>query len=206
MVEEGKLDIHRIQSLTDATFAVAMTILILEIKIPPGLTKNELLQYFMDYSLFDLLIYAIGFISLGVFWISSHFHHNIISKTDKNSSWLNLIFLLVICMIPFSVSLIKNYRNDHFSIIFHCIILIAASIMNLSMLYYAWKKKHTKEFYSVLHFRNARRRILMPVVIYIVIIIVSFFSINLSLYLFLTPFIIHMLPEKNRIKSSVSNL
>lgn len=195
MSEENKLDIHRIQSLTDSTFAVAMTLLILEIKIPSGLDKLSLLNYFTSHTLSDLLIYVIGFISLGIFWIASHFHHNIISKTDKISSWLNIAFLMVVCIIPFSISLLKNYTNDQFSIIFHCVILITAGILNLLMLHYAWYKKHTKEFYSIMHFKFARIKILIPIFIYILIIIVSIFSLRLSILLFFAPLLMQLLPE-----------
>ena len=94
MNTENELNIKRIQSLTDATFAVAMTILILEVKVPPGLSQDVLVNHFKDHTWRSLFIFMIGFVTLGVFWVGSHFHHHHLVRTDRISSWLNLLFLM----------------------------------------------------------------------------------------------------------------
>jgi len=63
----------------------------------------ELQKYFLDYILPELLIYVIKFFTLGIFWIGSHFHHNVFPKTDFICSCLNVLFLMMICRIPFEV-------------------------------------------------------------------------------------------------------
>jgi hypothetical protein len=60
-----ELDTSRIQTLTDAIFAVAMTIIILEIKLPPDLSSHKLVRYFFHNTLPELLIYFISFVILG---------------------------------------------------------------------------------------------------------------------------------------------
>jgi uncharacterized membrane protein len=87
---EYKLDLKRIQNLTDATFAVAMTLLILNFETPPGLSSGEFMHFFYHDLAADIVIYVIGFITLGIFWIGSHYHHHIIHCTDRISSWLNI--------------------------------------------------------------------------------------------------------------------
>lgn len=186
----------RILGLTDATFAVAMTLLILEIKTPAGFSPKEFTVYFYQHLLSDIFIYIIGFITLGIFWIGSHYHHHILLKTDRISSWLNIAFLMTICAIPFCISQIKNYKEERLSLIFYCIILIIASIINLLMISYAWKKKHTLEHYTSAHFENARVRILVPIFIYAANILISFVSTNIALWVFLVPFVLHIFPEK----------
>src|SRR5579872_6591616 len=84
------LDINRIQTLTDSIFAVAMTVLILEIRIPLQFDSAHLTKYFFRNTMSELFIYFISFITLGIFWIGSHFHHNLITQTDRVSSWLNI--------------------------------------------------------------------------------------------------------------------
>ncbi len=191
-----ELDIKRIQSLTDAIFAVAMTILILEVRIPAGLSGADLLHYFSSHSLLDLFIYVIGFITLGVFWVGSHFHHHHLQKTDRVSSWINILFLMFICAIPFSISFIRSYRHEKISIIFFCCNLIIADCLNYAMLIYAWKKHYIQPDYTRDNLNLSIRRILIPIGIYGSAIAISFISTNLALLLFLAPPIMHMLPEK----------
>ena len=57
MESAPKLDVKRIQALTDAIFAVVMTLLILEIKIPNSLSEADLRKYFVDTAICDFLVY-----------------------------------------------------------------------------------------------------------------------------------------------------
>jgi uncharacterized membrane protein len=65
---EPKLDNKRVQSLTDGTFAIVMTVLILEINIPSGLTEDQLINYFYDKEIPALIVFFISFILLGIFY------------------------------------------------------------------------------------------------------------------------------------------
>jgi uncharacterized membrane protein len=189
------LDVKRIQSLTDATFAVAMTILILEIKIPAGMSHEAIKEYVVHTTLPELLIYFIGFVTLGIFWIGSHFHHHIITTTDRISSWLNIDFLLLICIVPLSVSLLKNYSHDKLSIVAYSANLILISLVNYVMLWYAWRKKYIKPHYTVAQYRQSRIRILIPIGIYLAIIPISFLSTGVAISLFFAPMFLHLIPE-----------
>jgi len=191
-----QLDITRIQTLTDSIFAVAMTILILEIRIPLLLDSGHLTKYFFRNTLSELFIYFISFLTLGVFWIGSHFHHNLITQTDRISSWLNIFFLMMICMIPLSAQFLNHYRHEKLSIHFYCNNLIVASLLHYCMLIYAWKKNYVKPQLTPEYYKNAKHRILIPVYIYFAIILVSFYSTNIAIYLFMIPLVLHILPER----------
>ena len=67
-MKSSLLDIRRINSLTDATFGVAMTILILSVEMPVGLTAENMKLMFKDHVLPSLLVYGLSFIILGSFW------------------------------------------------------------------------------------------------------------------------------------------
>ena len=193
---DSELDTKRIQGLTDAAFAVAMTILILDVKIPDGLSSSELSTHFLLYAVPDLLIYFIGFVTLGIFWIGSHFHHHHLLRTDRICSWINILFLMMICIIPFSISFIRNYRHETLSIIVYSVNLIAASGANYLMLWYAWKKRYVKPYFTPKDFKHAKHRILIPIYFYLGIILISFFATNIALFLFFGPVVLHILPEK----------
>ncbi len=196
MEAEERLDLKKIQNLTDATFAVAMTLLILEIRMPHGLSSEQFGIYFFNHLSSDIFIYIIGFITLGIFWIGSHYHHNILVKTDRISSWLNIFFLMTICLIPYCISLIRNYKEEKLNILFYSTVLIIASLFNLSMIIYAWKKKHTTKNYTLSHYKNAKLRMSIPIAIYAANMFICLLSVKLSLWIFLAPILLHILPEK----------
>ncbi len=195
MSRSNILDTKRIQSLTDATFAVAMTILILDVKIPRSLSNTSLTNYFLHKSLPELLIYVLSFVTLGIFWIGSQFHHHLIIYTDRVSSWLNIFFLMVICMIPFSAGFLSEHKHEKLSIVVYSANLIAASILNLFMLAYAWNKKYIKPHFTKRHYKNAMNRVMIPVYMYGVTIIMSYLFPKVALYFLIPPIILHILPE-----------
>jgi uncharacterized membrane protein len=195
MESAPKLDIKRIQALTDAIFAVAMTILILEIKIPNDLNQASLRSYFSSTTLPDFLVYFISYIVLGLFWVSSHFHHHLIIGTNRISSWLNILFLMMICVIPFSAKFLIHYREDRLAIIFYSCNLISANFCHMFMLMYAWKKNFIRPHLTVSRYKKALKRIILIILIYLSVIPVSFLSVEISIYLFLIPIIINFLPE-----------
>ncbi len=117
-------------------------------------------------------------------------------KTDRISSWLNIVFLMFICIIPFSIGFLYNYRHDKLSIIFLTINLVLSSVANYYMLWYAWKQAYIKPYFTLEHFRYAKRRILFSIYLYLAIIPVSFFATSVALYLFLIPVLLHIIPEK----------
>jgi uncharacterized membrane protein len=196
MNTENELNIKRIQSLTDATFAVAMTILILEVKVPPGLSQDVLVNHFKDHTWRSLFIFMIGFVTLGVFWVGSHFHHHHLVRTDRISSWLNLLFLMFICVIPFSIDFLRNYHQQQISIVFYSVNLLIASLINFIMIWYAWKREYVKPYYTIKNYKNARLRVLLPVICYIFIIFISCLNAEVAVLFFLLPILIHLVPEK----------
>lgn len=103
---------------------------------------------------------------------------------------------MTICLVPYCISLIRVYKQEKSNIIFYCIVLIIAQAINLLMLIYAWRKKHTHEQYTSAHFRNAKIRIILPILIYALNILVSYLSTRVALAIFLLPLLLHILPEK----------
>ena len=108
----GLLSVHRLEALTDGVFAIAMTILVLNIAVPPdpgGLTEAGLWQT-LTHLRHHLINYAVSFLLLGFFWMIHHQQMHFIKRTDRVHLPLNLIGLLFICLVPFSASLMSEYH------------------------------------------------------------------------------------------------
>src|SRR4051812_40441782 len=102
---------HRIEALVDGVFAVAMTILVLELHVPelgPKATDADLLSALGELAP-KILSYASGFVILGTLWIGHHFQFHYIRRSSRALLWINLSFLLVSASLPFAVALLGTY-------------------------------------------------------------------------------------------------
>jgi uncharacterized membrane protein len=122
---------NRVEALVDGIFSVAMTLLVLDIKLPEGLqfTSNEdMLRHFASVE-FSFGIYVASFCVLAMFWIAHHFQFKYVVRVDGTLLWLNLIFLLLVTLVPFSTNLIASHGTLQVSVI-----LYAANVLLLFLM------------------------------------------------------------------------
>src|SRR5215471_2403507 len=93
----------RLEGLGDGIFAVAMTILIIEVGVP--IVKGNNLSDFWNVlqgSGHDLLCYAISFAVLGIMWFGHRMMFEYIGKTNRSFIFLGVLFYMIVCLVPFS--------------------------------------------------------------------------------------------------------
>ena len=103
-------DLSRIAAFTDGVMAVAITLLVLNLEVP-RLTPGEDLGDALVDLLPSLGAYALAFALVGRFWV---IHHNLFEKLrgfDRTLMALNLLFLALIVLVPFSAELYDRYTS-----------------------------------------------------------------------------------------------
>lgn len=102
----------RVVSLSDGVFAIAMTILILNLNIPDSTPHDtqSLLDAFSGMTS-NLMNFALAFLLLGTFWISHYRKYHVIRRTDDTMIWLNILTLMFVALIPFSTSAYDDYTD-----------------------------------------------------------------------------------------------
>ncbi len=182
---------NRIEALSDALFAIVLTILVLEIKIPVDLDEN------LVHGLLDLLpkfvSYILSFIVIGIFWIGHHNTFNFIKKTDRVFLWINIFFFMFISLIPFSASLLGEYWGNGIAINFYGINLIIVGLLMFTLWNYAIKNKLTNSL-DKKFINSVNKRILIGPLFYFLGIALSFVNKDLGVLLFFIPVIIQILP------------
>jgi uncharacterized membrane protein len=104
-------DLGRIVAFTDGVMAVAITLLVLNVEVPDLRAGQTLGDALVDDTLPSLGAYAIAFALVGRFWV---IHHNLFEKLhsfDRTLMTLNLIFLALIALMPFSAQLYDVYTS-----------------------------------------------------------------------------------------------
>lgn len=133
--------IQRIEALSDGVFAIALTLLIFNIKVPVAETiksEMELMDALWRLSP-QFLSYFLSFMTLGIYWSahSTQFHH--ISKSDRHLNWINLFFLLLVSYIPFSTDFLGHYITFKFAIGVYWLNIFLLGIMLALNWHYAYK-------------------------------------------------------------------
>lgn len=132
------LTTQRIEALTDGIFAIAMTLLVLNLHLPK--ISSDLAAKELSKQLFGLWPhfqgYATSFILLAVFWIVHHKQFRAIKRANEVSLWMNILALLFVALIPFSTSLSGEYGNQQIAVVFfECNLLAAGLIFYLQWRY-----------------------------------------------------------------------
>ena len=121
--------LHRLESLTDGIYAIAMTLLVLSLPLPQvngTSVDNDILAHLGKHAnLFGS--YALSFMLLGSFWVVQLKIFKYIKSSCVPHIWGNLIGLLVVCLIPFTSSMM-GYHNHTFTanLMFHMNILLVS--------------------------------------------------------------------------------
>lgn len=130
---------NRIEALTDGVFAIVMTLLVLELRIPeiadsvvPAELPRDLLELWPKFS-----SYTVSFVVLGIMWISHHRTFHYIKRCDYKLLWVNLAFLMLVGLIPFSTSLIGNYATAQLPFVVYAIHLFLIFLMRFTLWTYA---------------------------------------------------------------------
>lgn len=126
---------HRLNALSDAVFAIGMTLMALEIS--ETLPEHLPIRDHADVLLLQLLSYALGFLILGLFWSTHQAQSHYTAHTDRVHTWLKIGFLFFVALIPVAASLLNKALREPSSIWVYGLTLTGAASMNLAQWTYA---------------------------------------------------------------------
>lgn len=122
---------HRIEALTDGIYAVAMTLLVIELKLPAHelIHSQEDLIVAVINLLPKFLAWVISFLVLALFWLGHHRLFNIVRHVDGKLLALNLVQLGFASLMPFSSALSGEFGKALFSQVFYSANMTMLSIL-----------------------------------------------------------------------------
>jgi uncharacterized membrane protein len=188
----------RIETLTDGVFAIVMTILVFNFHTP----LNEVVAKFgllheLAALVPNLVGYIITFVILGVLWVGHHNQFFYIRRADRVLLWINIFFMMVVALLPFSAELLSEYGQDSVSIIIYNINLILAEVLLFFHWWYATRDHHLLGQRLEPQVRTmVIRRILTPAGLYVVAILIAFISVQASIVIDVLVPIIYVAPNQ----------
>jgi len=137
---------ERVIAISDGVFGVAMTLLVLEIRVPlmEGFVSEKDLMHAFQQLMPKFLVYFLSFMTAGIFWVGHSAQYRHIESSDRNLTWINLGFLLAVSMLPFSTAFLGDYVNHKFPIFVYWFNIFLLG----SMLYINWNYASKHNFIS----------------------------------------------------------
>jgi len=174
-------NLGRLAALSDGIFAVAMTLLVLNIVIPtvgiaahaqepiwaPGALASEATVWKVLVPLGPhLLTYLMSFLTLGIFWAGQQTQLNFFARSDHRLTWIHLVFLLAVVFMPFSTALLAEFITYRLPMLIYWINLFSLGLLLFISLEYASRAgllatEATKEVRAA-----SRRRIVVYQILY----------------------------------------
>ncbi|GAB2512858.1 TMEM175 family protein [Nocardia heshunensis] len=174
-------DLGRLGALSDGIFAVAMTLLVLELHVPAGqawqerllwsagaVSAEEPVWHALTHVGPQFLICFLGFLTLGMFWIGQQTQLNLLARADRTLAWIHLMLLFGVAMVPFATALLAAFPQSRLALGVYWVGLLYLGLVQLGSLRYARRAGLLAESSEPGDVRAIRDRIVVVQVLYAV--------------------------------------
>jgi uncharacterized membrane protein len=126
--------VERLAAISDGVFAVAMTLLVLDLHTPAAeAIHSEAGLWQAVVALAPrVLVYLMSFLTLGIFWVGQQTQLNQLERSDRDFTWIHLAFLFAVSLTPFSTSMMAEFISYRVALV-----LYWANILLLGVILYA---------------------------------------------------------------------
>ena len=129
--------VERLAALSDGLFAIAMTLLVLDLRVPASRgIHTELGLWVALVKLLPAFIpYFMSFVTLGIFWVGQQTQLNRFARSDRNLTWIHLGFLLAVSLMPFSTALLAEFITYRTALVVYWLNVLLLGVV----LYGSWR-------------------------------------------------------------------
>lgn len=143
--------LERLAALSDGIFAVAMTLLVLDLHVPvneaihselplwvSGEIQSEQVLWVALVKLSpSLLTYFMSFLTLGIFWVGQQTQLNYFARSNRYLTWIHLAFLLAVSLMPFSTALLAAFTAYRLALVVYWLNILLLGAVLFGSLQYA---------------------------------------------------------------------
>jgi uncharacterized membrane protein len=140
-------NVDRIAGISDGVFSVGMTLLVLGLSVPAlsaARTEGDLWHELLGLGP-NVLVYAMSFMTLGIFWVGQGTQLNQLARSNRNYSWLQLFFLFAVTLVPFSTALLARFPTFRVALVAYWLNIVLLGTTLLAGLQYGLRAGLFKE-------------------------------------------------------------
>lgn len=138
-LREGGGALERMVFFSDAVFAIAMTLLVIDVRLPEGVTGPHVAEALVE-AIPQIAAYAISFYVIAANWVAHHRKFTAIVAVDGRMIWINLLLLFFIAFVPFPTSLLAGHGNTPLvAVVLYDGVMVAVGVLQYVLWAYAWR-------------------------------------------------------------------
>lgn len=184
--QENEVEFSRIVAFSDGVFAIAITLLVLQLEVPEHASDGKLWPELWAQRQ-DLFAYAISFAVVGRFWLVHHRFFGEVVRFDSRLIALNLFYLAWIVLMPFSSDVLGDHGGAEAAVVLYAVNLVGVILVGSLLFAYAHRSGLTRT--SPEEVRADRRRALTIAAFFLVSIPIAFLNPTLAPYCWLALFV-----------------
>ena len=126
-------NLERLAALSDGVFAVAMTLLVLDLRAPAAEaihSEHDLLTALLALAP-RLVTYLMGFLTLGIFWLGQQAQLARLERSDRDLAWIHIAFLCAVTLVPFSTALLAEHIAYRVALIVYWVNILLLGLLLL---------------------------------------------------------------------------
>ena len=194
---------QRMDQLADGIFAIVMTLLVLDLRVPElfGFVSDSALWYELQKLVPVFLSYVLSFLVLATYWVAHNFivtsfAHNM----TRGLAYLNILFLMTVALIPFSSHLLGQYYFTQAAIIIYSANIVLIGLMLVVIMRYIIHSPSVENAeFSRADVRMGHIRALVPVIAAVIAVGASYWSPVVPLYVLGIAFVFNLIPGTLRL-------
>jgi len=189
----------RLEALSDGVFAIACTLLVIEIHIPHFKSGISIAEQWHEFSelIPSLVAFGFSFLNILIFWTNHDAINKVIVRYDTKTTYLNIIFLLFISLIPFTTAFIAANVDSYLANACYGLVLCFASAVAVWMYHHlAFKAKLFLPEVTMTSRKRVYKQVISGPLLFIIAVAGGLISNYISIAIYtLTPVVFMFLPQ-----------
>jgi uncharacterized membrane protein len=202
MSDNSELSTSRLEAFSDGVFAIAITLLIIEIKVPAhDDLKNQSLMHYIWQQWPKYFAYILSFVIIGIYWANHHYLFKLFKRTNHVFNLLNVLFLMTIAFLPYPTGVLGDYiiTAEHAkpAVTFYAFAIWLPSFAWLLIWLYAGHKRRIVDHKLTHRFVNSlTQQYYLSNLFYISAFLISLFSAVISITICVGLTLLYLLPPR----------
>ena len=184
---DRQIRLEHVTSFADAIFAFSITFMAITINIPnlaQNLTQTQVIDKLSE-SLPEFEIYVISFFMIGIYWIAYHQIFNHIVGSHQITTWLTLVFLFFITLIPLATNMQIGYGSYQIVFVLYALVLTIAGALSTIIWLHATKNKLINQNMTQTEIHCVLLESTLSPAVFLLSILVSFIDLQIAYYFWL---------------------
>lgn len=184
---DRQIRLEHVTSFADAIFAFSITFMAITINIPnlaQNLTQAQVIDKLSE-SLPEFEIYVISFFMIGIYWIAYHQIFNHIVGSHQITTWLTLVFLFFITLIPLATNMQIGYGSYQIVFVLYALVLTIAGALSTIIWLHATNNKLINQNMTQIEIHCVLLESTLSPAVFLLSILVSFIDLQIAYYFWL---------------------